>query len=376
VADAGDNQSIVDADNSGDEEVTLDGSGSTDDGTIDSWSWSLNGIEFGTGETLTVGASVGVYTVVLTVTDEEGETDTDDVVITVVASGENVPPVAHAGQNQSIKDADDSGDEEVTLDGSGSTDSDGTITSMSWSENSVELGTGVTLTTVFDVGTHTVTLTVTDDGGATDTQDVTITVVPFDDNLPPVADAGEDRTVIDDDYDGYALVTLDGSGSTDADGTIVAWGWFEDNNQIAPPGETSEREFSIGRHQVELRVRDNEDVLDRDEVIITVQYPTLDGVVVFERDSFDQQFGGASLLRADIANLNDDIAGPCLPAGSNWDNCISSIRVTEGWTAILFDDFGFAGDSLVVTQSLPDLDSVGGADWDNRASSIKVRPPN
>ena len=146
VADAGQNQSIVDADNSGDEAVTLDGSGSTDDGTIDSWSWSVNGVEFGTGETLTVSAHVGVYTVVLTVTDDVGDTDTESVVITVAASGENRPPVADAGKDQSVGDADGSGDETLTLDGSGSTGYARELVSWSWTENSVEIGTGETLT--------------------------------------------------------------------------------------------------------------------------------------------------------------------------------------------------------------------------------------
>jgi PKD repeat protein len=230
---------------------------------------------------------------------------------------------------------------------------------------------------VFDVGTHTVTLTVTDDIGDTDTDDVTITVVATDDPVPPVAYAGEDQRVVDDDYDFWADVTLDGSGSTDADGTIVEWRWFEtlNGNQIGT-GETLEFEFAVGSSGVELYVEDDQGLSDRDTVTIRVIRTTIDGVAVFERDGYDLEFGGSGYFRADIFNLSDDIVGPCLPAGSNWNNCISSIRVGEGWTAILFEDFGFAGDSLVVTESLPNLDSAGGADWDNRASSIKIRPPN
>jgi hypothetical protein len=121
--------------------------------------------------------AVGTHTVTLTVTDDQGATDTDEVVITVEAApAGNQPPTANAGPNQTVTDADDGGDEDVTLDGSGSTDSDGTIASWVWTESAVQIATGESPTATFGVGTHTVTLTVTDDQGATDTDNVVITV--------------------------------------------------------------------------------------------------------------------------------------------------------------------------------------------------------
>jgi len=92
----------------------------------------------------------------------------------------NRPPVANAGPDQTVIDGDNDGKEQVTLDGSGSTDPDGTIVSYVWREGGLQIATGVKPTVTLSTGTHSITLTVTDDGGltATDTVIVTITVSP------------------------------------------------------------------------------------------------------------------------------------------------------------------------------------------------------
>ncbi|MCK5449213.1 MAG: hypothetical protein KAJ43_13765, partial [Gemmatimonadetes bacterium] len=51
----------------------------------------------------------------------------------VTCAAPNLPPVADAGPDRSKVDLDNSGSEPVILDGSGSTDLDGTIASWSWS---------------------------------------------------------------------------------------------------------------------------------------------------------------------------------------------------------------------------------------------------
>lgn len=88
----------------------------------------------------------------------------------------NQPPIANAGPDQTVTDSDSDGWEDVTLDGSASYDPDGTIAAYEWKEGETPLGTGVSFTCDFAVGTHTVTLTVTDNEGATDTDEVIITV--------------------------------------------------------------------------------------------------------------------------------------------------------------------------------------------------------
>ena len=92
----------------------------------------------------------------------------------------NYPPVANAGVDQSVASG-----VTVTLDGSASSDADGTIASYLWEQTSgstVTLTGAATATATFVVPDVTETtswgfsLTVTDDEGETDTDDVAITV--------------------------------------------------------------------------------------------------------------------------------------------------------------------------------------------------------
>jgi hypothetical protein len=71
----------------------------------------------------------------------------------------------------------------VTLDGAGSSDPDGDKLTYRWEEGNTTLGTGVTLSRGFSVGSHTLTLTVTDPRGASATDAVTVTIT---DNTAPV----------------------------------------------------------------------------------------------------------------------------------------------------------------------------------------------
>jgi hypothetical protein len=237
VADAGPDQTVTDADDTGAEDVTLDGSASTDaDGTIVSWSWAVDGTEIATGEMATISFDVGVTTVVLTVTDDGGSTGTDEVVITVEAFVPNQAPTADAGPDQTVTDADNSGAEDVTLDGSASTDADGTIVSWSWAVDGTEITTGEMATVPFDVGVTTVTLTVTDDEGATGTDDVVITVnaptVFFAADILPYFEAGQANCVqCHAGGTGFAGVNLDSYANILTDG---------DNGPLVVPGNSAD----------------------------------------------------------------------------------------------------------------------------------------
>ena len=176
VADAGSDQVVVDTDNSGSETVSLDGSGSSDsDGTIVSYEWVENGSQIATGVNPDVDLSVGSHTITLTVTDDDGATGNDVVLITVDTPLPTIP-VADAGSDQIVVDSDENGTESITLNGSGSTDADGTITDYVWTESGTQLATGINPTIDLTVGDYIITLTVTDNDGNTDSDEVEISI--------------------------------------------------------------------------------------------------------------------------------------------------------------------------------------------------------
>ena len=190
TANAGPDQTVTDTDGNGEENITLDGSGSYDpDGTIEDYTWTL-----GSGSLATILSTdicptvilpVGIWEITLTVTDNDGDADSDTVVVTVQEAPANQPPVANAGPDQTVTDTDGNGQEDIALDGSESDDPDGDIVSWVWTENGTEVATGEKPTVSLSVGVHTITLTVTDNDGDTDSDDVVITVQGATDTTPP-----------------------------------------------------------------------------------------------------------------------------------------------------------------------------------------------
>tara|TARA_X000001036_G_scaffold155281_2_gene147476 strand:+ start:1970 stop:3679 length:1710 start_codon:yes stop_codon:yes gene_type:complete len=135
---------------------------------------------------------------------------------------ENQAPVSEAGLDQTT-----SYNQVVTLDGSGSSDPDGTIESYEWSQISganVILSSNDQLTTTFtspnEEGELVFKLTVFDNDFSSDVDTVVITIINT--NVIPIANAGVDQLV-----NNNELVTLDGSGSSDPDGTIEFYEWSQ-----------------------------------------------------------------------------------------------------------------------------------------------------
>jgi len=283
MADAGSDQSVAAGTS-----VTLSGAGSSDpDGTIASYAWMQTaGSDVGLGDagsqqvsfTAPDVATRETLTFRLTVTDDDGDTDTDTVNVTVRPVTANAPPVAEAGEDQTV----DAG-ASVTLSGAGSSDSDGTITGYAWTQtagSTVQLGGGDTVRATFTAPnpsaqeTLTFRLTVTDDDGATDSDTVDVTVRPVAGNVAPVANAGEDQTV-----EPGASVTLSGAGSSDSDGTITGYAWTQTAGSTVQLGGGNTVQASFTAPNVSARetltfrltVTDDDAATDSDTVNVTVQ---------------------------------------------------------------------------------------------------------
>ncbi|MCF8413705.1 MAG: T9SS type A sorting domain-containing protein [Melioribacteraceae bacterium] len=174
VANAGPDQTVLDGDLNGSESVILDGSESIDyDGTIDIYEWSIGDSLIATGMNPEVILNLGEFIITLKVIDNDGKSSSDEVKIIVL---NNYPPKANAGENITVADADRTGSEDLQLDASASTDSDGSIVKYSWKENGSEIATGVKPNVNFGIGKHTIILTVEDDDGATDSDEIVVTV--------------------------------------------------------------------------------------------------------------------------------------------------------------------------------------------------------
>ena len=286
------------------ETVQLNGTGADPD-TNDNltYSWTLMNRPSGSSATISGASSAnasfvpdvgGQYIAQLTVSDGDLSA-VDDCTITV-----NSPPVADAGSDQTANVG-----ETVSLNGSGSSDPDGTGLTYSWSFQSRPTGSSATLsgattaTPSFtpDVGGEYVARLTVSDGSASDSDDVTIDV-----NGPPTANAGPDQAA-----NVGEVVQLDGTGSTDPNGDALSYSW---SFQTRPGGSqaalqnanTATPTFTPdvgGTYMVSLVVSDGSLSSALDLVIITVNTPPVADA------GPDQQVGGGDLVQLDGTGSED-----------------------------------------------------------------------
>ena len=144
------------------------------DGSIASYAWDFGDGNTATGITAThTYPTTGVYVALLTVTDNEGASDTTNQTITVTGPGNN-PPVAaftHTGTTGFLLPI------TVTFDGTASYDDDGSIIAYNWNFGDGEYAAGSTVSHAYDeFGVYTVVLIVVDDDGAVGSRSETIQV--------------------------------------------------------------------------------------------------------------------------------------------------------------------------------------------------------
>jgi hypothetical protein len=308
--------------------TSFDGSLSNDpDGTISNWLWKkISGPASFTidnesaSRTIAKNLTAGIYQFELTVKDNGGLEARDTMQVMVDDPRVNQPPIANAGVDQTITLPVNN----ITIDGSNSTDPENNIVSYSWTKitgpasfSIVNANTVQTQVTNLVIGIYQFELKLTDGGGLFSKDTVQITVIdPAPINRPPVANAGPDYTIIF-----PSNVTIDGSGSSDPDNNIVSYLWAK----ISGPSSFTIGNVNdirahlsglvVGVYQFELKVTDAGGLFSRDTMQVAVVNPPptcTDCRIAFvsDRDGNDEIYScktdGSNILRLTNDDGRDD----------------------------------------------------------------------
>lgn len=274
VADAGDDQPALIG-----ETITLDGSGSSDaDGDPLTYRWEVVSPASEAGTALLSDAQAVMpvisprlhetYVIQLIVNDGKVDSAPDTVSLTVG----NTAPIADAGEDQTVSPGDN-----VTLDGSGSSDRDGDPLTYAWTIVDAPADSSASLANADQVhpsftadvaGSYTLSLVVNDGFVNSEPDTVVINTV----NTAPVADAGPDQSV-----SVGSTANLDGSGSHDADGDALTYTWSVLNvpegssaSIINPDSMTPTVEIDVaGSYVIQLVVSDGIADSAPDTVVLT-----------------------------------------------------------------------------------------------------------
>ncbi len=228
--------------------VYFDGSGTTDDTGIESYSWNFgDGSALGTGQKPShVYTGVGTYTVTLTVIDRAGQSNTAST--TVTTSG-NALPVANPGGPYTVnEDQVVNKHWTINVDAATSTDDVG-IWKYEWNfGDGTAVVTTATATHTYAVpGTFTVTLKVTDHANQSHTATTTASVVT---TGAPTANAGGPYVT-----EPNMPVVFDGTASTDNTG-IFSYAWNFGDGTTGKGAQPIHTYSSTGSYPITLTVQD------------------------------------------------------------------------------------------------------------------------
>ena len=103
--------------------------------------------------------------------------------------------------------------------------------------------------------------------------------------------------------------------------------------------------------------------------------PAGEGIVIYMHADFA---GPSQALNVDVPDLGR-VEGSCSSGAEGetptWADCVSSVKVMPGWSATLYRDANFKGESVSLTSDTPNLQSLRGPckdSFNDCASSIRV----
>lgn len=281
-------------------DCSFDATGSTDvDGTVSGYTWDFGDGNTGTGATAThTYAASGSYSATVTVTDDDGATATATVQVQATVPPPNQAPTAviAAGCANGT----------CQVDGSGSSDPDGSIAGYAWDFGDGQTGTGATASHTYQsAGTYTVTLTVTDDKGLTATASQSVESGELPNQAPTAAFTATA---------GSLQVGFDASGSFDPDGSIAGYVWDFGDGQTGTGASVDHTYAGSGVRQVSLTVTDDRGATN----VVTKQ------VVV----------PAGALLASDVFDRTTTTGWGATPQGGGWTvtggSSVTSVDGTQG----------------------------------------------
>ena len=310
--------------NEGNNAYTFTSTSTDTDGTIASYEWKIDdGNVLSTSNTFTYTfTEEGTYAVKLTVTDNEGATDSEAYVITVTTqsneSNNNDNNNNNTQTNEEIGITINAGEvarayvnEPVEFTGTAS-DSNGYIVSFAWDFDGdgtydVEDINPITANHTYTApGIYTAKFKVIDNEGNTETAERTI-IIGEEQGVPKV-NAGEDvntetlKTV-------YFLGT-----ATDDDGTIVKYEWDFDYNSTegfttdytsTRDGTATHTYYKAGTYTAALRVTDNDGKTATDYLTVTVTGEDVNEEDTSTEKRYDFRFDAVDVKRTSNYNFND-----------------------------------------------------------------------
>jgi PKD repeat protein len=171
----------------------------------------------------------------------------------------------------------------LAVDGTSSSDPDGTVTGYGWQFGDGGTATGATASHTYAApGTYRVNLTVTDDRGGTATvsRDVTVTVPP-----PNSAPTAAFTAAVTD-----LALTVNGSGSTDPDGRVASWAWQFGDGTTGTGAQATHTYAAAGTYPVTLTVTDDDGATSSTTKNVTATVPP--GPPVLAADVFGRTVTG------------------------------------------------------------------------------------
>lgn len=325
-------------------------SSSDPDGEITAWEWNFGDGSSASGSQVSHEyAQNGSYTVVVSVTDNDGATSSQDQAVAVSSTAVNKDPIANFNFDCTELDC--------SFNADASSDPDGEIVAWTWNFGDGNSASGSQVShTFFEDGNYTVTVSVTDNDGSISSKNRSVSVTATPENEDPNANFSFNC--------GELQCSFDAGSSSDSDGEISAWAWNFGDGGNANGRQVSYGFKNEGIYSVTLTVTDDAGATDTRVRNVSVsdssepQNQAPDADFSFSCDFTECSFNGSTSSDSDGSPVN-------------WSWTLGDGFNANGVTVV--HDFGSAG-NFNVTLSV--TDDQGATDSRTRTVSIDAPDTN